>query len=122
VLHLPCQFRNELDPGAYPCPFWHSQKKWESYERAVELLLVIENGKIIGAYRSAEQDPVRSHVMYPNQALTMRHEIVRRLEQNSMPPRSGIADPAERKKLLTLARQFAAMGDKALHRKQDLKP
>jgi hypothetical protein len=62
VLRLPCRFRNELDPGVYPYPFWHSPKKWESWERCLELLFIFENGKVIAAYRSAEQDPTRSHV------------------------------------------------------------
>jgi hypothetical protein len=194
IVHMPCRFRNELDPGAYPYPFWHSQKKWESYQRAIEVRLVIENGKIVGGYRSAEQDPVRSHISrewdgrwrwtdaggnempyvalyqwlfspsnphvagldaayrafeaearpqncvlchspanpvemnplrllnYPNQALTVRHEIVGRLVQNSMPPPGGIANRVQRKKLIALAKQFAELGDKALEYERELKP
>jgi hypothetical protein len=30
VLHLANRFRNELDIGSYPYPFWHSKAKWDS--------------------------------------------------------------------------------------------
>jgi hypothetical protein len=56
---------------------------------------------------------------YPNQALTGRHDIVRELRANEMPPASadtppGIADEAYRTELLGLAERFAALGDEAL--------
>jgi hypothetical protein len=56
---------------------------------------------------------------YPNQALTGRHDIVRELRANEMPPASvdtpaGIADEAYRQKLLGLAERFAELGDEAL--------
>jgi hypothetical protein len=186
VLHLPSQFRNALDVGAYPYPFWHSKKKWDSYQLATELLLVFEKGKIIAAYRSETQDPQRPYIAHawdgqwrwidkaghempyvalysylfsaanphvsrldaayraleaaarehtcfvchspdnstqmnplrllnlPNQALTLRHNIVTQIEQNLMPLGTGIPDEAERKKLLELAQEFAAIGDQAL--------
>jgi hypothetical protein len=62
VLYLPCQFRNELDAGEYPYPFWHTPKKWEAWEKCLELRFVFQNGKVIAVMRSAEQDPLRSHV------------------------------------------------------------
>lgn len=42
IAHVPVVFRNELDAGEYPYPFWHSQPKWQSYERTEELLIFIE--------------------------------------------------------------------------------
>jgi hypothetical protein len=56
---------------------------------------------------------------YPNQALSGRHDLVRELSENAMPPGtetapSGIADPARREVLLGLARGFAELGDAAL--------
>lgn len=56
---------------------------------------------------------------YPNQALTGRHDIVRELHANEMPPASadtppGITDEAYRKELIGLAERFAALGDEAL--------
>jgi len=56
---------------------------------------------------------------YPNQALAGRHDIVRELRANEMPPASagtppGIADEAQRRELLGLAERFAAAGDEAL--------
>jgi len=59
--------------------------------------------------------------VYPNQALTGRHDIVTQLMKNEMPPKNntlglaaGITDPAERDALITLARDFETAGDKAL--------
>jgi hypothetical protein len=185
VLHLPCRFRNALDMGAYPYPFWHSQKKWDNYQRAIEVTLVIEKRKVIAGYRSDKEDPSRPYVAhrwdgkwhwrdaagrqmpyaslytylfaasnphvgrldaayraleaearqhncavchspanpaqmnplrllnYPNQALTVRHEIVRRLEENMMPP-GGMEKDTARQKLMDLAKAFAEVGDQAL--------
>jgi hypothetical protein len=62
VLRLACRFRNELDPGLYPYPFWHSAAKWQSWEECLELLFVFERGKVIAILRSAEKDPARPHV------------------------------------------------------------
>jgi hypothetical protein len=64
LLHLPYQFRNQLDMGAYPYPFWHSKKKWDSYQYATELILVFQQGKIVAAYRSDQQDKKRPHVAH----------------------------------------------------------
>ncbi len=51
---------------------------------------------------------------HPSQALTARHQIVERLEANTMPPGGGIKDEAERQKLIVLAKHFAEVGDQAL--------
>jgi hypothetical protein len=66
----------------------------------------------------AQQNPLELF-SYPNQALTGRHDIVRELALNAMPPATagapaGIADQAERQRLLGLARRFAELGDRAL--------
>ena len=63
VIHLPVQFRNQLNVGAFPYPFWHSQKKWLAYQQAKEVLLIMEDGKIQGALRSAEKDTSRRLVV-----------------------------------------------------------
>lgn len=194
LLRLSYRFRNQLDPGAYPYPFWHSKKKWDSYQLATELILVFEKGKIIATYRSEQQDPTRPYLPrvwdgrwrwtdaagrempavalytslfspnnphvarldaayraleaegrqyncalchspdnltqmnplrllnFPNQALTMRHQIVTQIEQNRMPLGTGIPDEAERRKLIDLAQQFAAVGDQALDFEGEFKP
>lgn len=62
VIHLPTQFRNELDIGDFPYPFWHSSKKWDSYQQTTELLFVLENQKLTGALRSAVVDATRPKV------------------------------------------------------------
>lgn len=186
IIHLPVQFRNQLDLGAFPYPFWHSPKKWEAYQQATEVLLVMKEGKIKGVLRSFEKDKTREvverewdgqwmwasqegqqepkvtlykylfsesnpHVTtldatyrkfeaamrphscqvchspdnanemkqllllnYPNQALTLRHETVRQIQEDLMPPPAGIADPEEKQRLLDLAKAFAEAGDQAL--------
>src|SRR5262249_23700810 len=38
---------------------WHNKDKWESYERAKEILLVISGGKVQGGLRSADQDKAK---------------------------------------------------------------
>ena len=57
----------------------------------------------------------------PNQALSVRHQIVAVLTDNRMPP-IGIEDDGERKKLLALAQEFAAVGDQALDYEHEFKP
>jgi hypothetical protein len=59
--------------------------------------------------------------VYPNQALTGRHDIVTQLTKDEMPPpdntlnlAGGIQDPAERDLLIRLARDFESAGDVAL--------
>jgi hypothetical protein len=64
VVHLPVRFRNELEPGSYPYPFWHSAKKWDSYQLSREVLLIIEGGKWVAAMRGAEQDASRPRVAH----------------------------------------------------------
>ncbi len=55
VIHLPFQFRNQLDPGSYPYPFWHTKRKWDSWQLSPELILIMENGRMTGALRSADR-------------------------------------------------------------------
>ncbi len=62
IVRLKTQFRNELDPGEYPYPFWHSAAKWESYQKSTETLFVIEGDRIRGALRSTRHDSSRSSV------------------------------------------------------------
>jgi hypothetical protein len=62
VVHIPIQFRNMMDAGEYPYPFWHSEKKWKSYEFSTNLLLFFKDGMIVAAARSEVQDTTRSHV------------------------------------------------------------
>jgi hypothetical protein len=64
VVHLGYQFRNGLDMGSYPYPFWHSKKKWDSYELSKEFLMIFQNGKWVGAMRGADLDPARPHVAH----------------------------------------------------------
>jgi len=46
---LGALFRNALDPGQYPYPFWHNARKWNDYQSANTLLLWIapQSGRIV---------------------------------------------------------------------------
>jgi hypothetical protein len=46
---LGALFRNALDPGQYPYPFWHDAKKWNDYQAANTLILWIapQSGAIV---------------------------------------------------------------------------
>ena len=70
-LHLAAKFRNKLDMGSYPYPFWHKAGKWLAYSNAKELVFAIEKGRVIGAVRSWEgtegrftQPPERPEVVH----------------------------------------------------------
>ncbi len=62
VLHMPVTFRYALPIGAFPYPFWHSDKKWNSYSYATTIHFILEDGQVIGALRSSEQDVTRPKV------------------------------------------------------------
>jgi hypothetical protein len=51
---------------------------------------------------------------HPSQALVARHDIVKELKANAMPPGVGIKDDWARENLILLAQHFAEEGDKAL--------
>ncbi|MET0341924.1 MAG: hypothetical protein ABW252_13040 [Polyangiales bacterium] len=59
VVHVPVTFRNQLDAGDYPYPFWHSEKKWTSYQQTRELLFVFEQGAVALVLRSTDNDTAR---------------------------------------------------------------
>lgn len=64
VLHVTPTFRHSMEIGAYPYPFWHADGKWKGYSYATALYFIIQDGEIIGALRSADQDttkPLTSH-------------------------------------------------------------
>jgi hypothetical protein len=64
LLHMPYAFRGALDAGSYPYPFWHSKGKWDSYQLATEVVLVLENGHLLGGMRGEAQDPARPYVAH----------------------------------------------------------
>ena len=54
VFRAEARFRNKLQAGQYPYPFWHSDEKWDNYERADEVVFTVDlpTTKIIGLQRS----------------------------------------------------------------------
>ncbi len=64
VMHIPVTFRGAMSTGAYPYPFWHSEKKWNAYNYATTIHFVIQNGMVIGALRGTQQDPTRPKVAH----------------------------------------------------------
>jgi len=57
---LNTAFRNRLQPGQFPYPFWHDANKWSVYENARTILLWIDpyTAKIRAIQFSAAGDPV----------------------------------------------------------------
>jgi hypothetical protein len=43
---VPALFRNALDPGQYPYPFWHDARKWADYQAANQVTFWIDPAKI----------------------------------------------------------------------------
>ena len=64
VLHMPITFRGAMPAGAYPYPFWHSAKKWDSYNYATTVHFILQNGQVVGALRSSDQDATRPRVAH----------------------------------------------------------
>ncbi|HEX3474990.1 MAG TPA: hypothetical protein VHT91_08105 [Kofleriaceae bacterium] len=64
VLHMPVRFRGAMSTGAYPYPFWHSEKKWDAYNYATTVHFIFQNGGMLGALRSAEPDRTRPKVAH----------------------------------------------------------
>lgn len=62
IVHVPVRFRYAMSTGAYPYPFWHVAKKWNSYSFATTICLVVEDGKLIGALRALDQDTTRPKI------------------------------------------------------------
>lgn len=58
-------FRNRLQPGQFPYPFWHDANKWEMYENARSLYLWLDphTGLIRFAQFSNRGTPVSGHVV-----------------------------------------------------------
>jgi hypothetical protein len=54
ALRVPVRFRNGLDAGDYPYPFWHAEKKWASYEQATSIVFLFEGKRLVAAVRSAQ--------------------------------------------------------------------
>lgn len=61
ALRVPVRFRNGLDAGDYPYPFWHAEKKWASYEQATSIVFLFEGRQLVAAVRSEQTDPSRPH-------------------------------------------------------------
>lgn len=60
VLEVDAKFRDSLDAGDYPYPFWHSPKKWQAYVDAGALVVVFEGPKVSAVYRKGGvHDPAK---------------------------------------------------------------
>jgi len=98
----------------------HTSQLNDSY-RALEGRMRANNCQACHAPDNQGASAQLEFFVYPNQALVGRHDIVKQLTKNEMPPKDnmlgfapGIADPAERDALLALARDFESVGDQAL--------
>ena len=53
TIGLQAYFRNQMPPGRYPYPFWHSPAKWDAYQNSNEMRFRITgNGRVVFAYRA----------------------------------------------------------------------
>jgi hypothetical protein len=51
VILLQTKFRNRLEPGQYPYPFWHSTAKWSDWQNATALKIHLDpNGERVFAF------------------------------------------------------------------------
>jgi hypothetical protein len=98
----------------------YADKLDDSY-RALEARMRQNNCQACHAPDNQGNSAQLEFFVYPNQALTGRHDIVTQLISNAMPPEDntlhlppGINDPDERTGLLQLARDFEIAGDQAL--------
>lgn len=192
VLELGAKYRDQLDPGDYPYPLWHSPTKWQLHLNVDSILLIMDEGRIVAAFRKPKLDmsilpdrrwdgrwhwtteegvaqprvtffeyllsPDNPHLaslnesyrqleakfraaecmachspdnpsnasplvllIYPNQALGLRHANLEILKRNEMPPRdpitgapAGIADQERLNELIALSERFARIGDEAM--------
>ena len=58
IFRAEARFRNTLQAGQYPYPFWHSARKWHDYQNANTVLLWMapRSGSIVvGQFRSEER-------------------------------------------------------------------
>ena len=65
VLEVSTRFREGLDPGDYPYPFWHTPQKWQAYVDTKALLFVFENDRIVAAFREPRPTPDAAVVLKP---------------------------------------------------------
>jgi hypothetical protein len=70
VIRTQAYFRNELPPGHFPYPFWHSAAKWDAYEKSNQLNFYLSpDGRVRMVTRhnggSASARPEYRHVEPP---------------------------------------------------------
>ncbi len=59
VLEIAARFRDGLDSGDYPYPFWHSAQKWQSYVDTRSLIFVFDRDRLLATYRRPAADSGR---------------------------------------------------------------
>ena len=65
VIRTQAYFRNELPPGHFPYPFWHSATKWDAYEKSNQVnLYVAPDGKVKMVTRHGGGDDSARPVAY----------------------------------------------------------
>jgi hypothetical protein len=64
IIHLPFKYRNKLDVGEYPYPYWHSKAKWEAFQFSPEMLFVVQDSKVMAMIRAVERDRSREFVSH----------------------------------------------------------
>jgi hypothetical protein len=65
ILEVRAKFRDGLDPGDYPYPFWHSPKKWQGYLDTQAVIFLFEGDHLIAGFRKAIHDPAEPLAQKP---------------------------------------------------------
>jgi cytochrome c556 len=94
VFRAEVRFRNQLQAGQYPYPFWHSDEKWGNYEKANEVVFTVDlqTAKIIGLQRSTlgrddpEIDAKLQYTMAPPPRRFTKDEWMWRDENGALQP------------------------------------
>ena len=72
ILEVAARFRDGLDAGDYPYPFWHSARKWRSYVGTRALILVFERDRLVAAYRRSSAPGRESAAVREEELATAR--------------------------------------------------
>lgn len=59
ILRMPVTFRNAMELGAYPEPFWWDANVWDAYQQTTEIVFTFIDERIVAIYMSG-RDPERA--------------------------------------------------------------
>jgi hypothetical protein len=99
VIRTQAYFRNELPPGHFPYPFWHSATKWDAYEKSNQISLYLSpDGKVKMVTRhSGGSDSARPGRVQARRAAGLRRPVeLDGHERPSAAPGHAVLGPLQR--------------------------